>query len=63
MLGIHYLGPNAGEVMQGYAIAVRCKLKYEDIEETIGIHPTTSEELVKMKYTKREMPDIEYEGC
>lgn len=63
VLGIHYLGPNAGEVMQGFALAVRLKLKYEDISETIGIHPTTAEELVRLPYTKRENPTATYEGC
>lgn len=63
VLGIHYLGPNAGEVMSGFALAVRCKLTYEDVHDTIGIHPTTGEELVKIKFNKREKPTAEYEGC
>ena len=63
VLGIHYLGPNAGEVMSGFALAVNCNLKYEDISDLVGIHPTTGEELVKMKFTKREKQDLEYSGC
>lgn len=31
VLGIHYLGPNAGEVMSGFSLAVRCNLTFEDI--------------------------------
>ena len=42
---------------------VRCKLTYEDIHDTIGIHPTTGEELVKIKFNKREKPEAEYNGC
>ena len=63
VLGIHYLGPNAGEVMSGFSLAVRCKLTFEDVHDTIGIHPTSGEEVVKMKFTKREQPEAEYEGC
>jgi thioredoxin reductase (NADPH) len=63
VLGIHYLGPNAGEVMQGYSIAVRLGLKYEDIIDTVGIHPTTAEEIVGLTTTKREDPDAANEGC
>ena len=63
ILGIHYLGPNAGEVMQGFSMAVRLGLKYEDLQETIGIHPTTAEELVGLTTTKREDPDAKNEGC
>ena len=63
VLGIHYLGPNAGEVMQGFAVCVRLGLSYEDIRETIGIHPTTAEELVTFDFTKEQNPDAAKEGC
>lgn len=63
ILGIHYLGPNAGEVMQGFAVCVRLGLKYEDLSETIGIHPTTAEELVTLEFTKEENPNAEKDGC
>jgi pyruvate/2-oxoglutarate dehydrogenase complex dihydrolipoamide dehydrogenase (E3) component len=46
------LGPNAGEVMQGYGVAMQLKAKYQDFIRTIGIHPTTSEELVRNKPSK-----------
>lgn len=63
VLGIHYLGPNAGEVMQGFSIAVRLHLKYSDLKETVGIHPTTAEEIVTLTTTKRLSPDAQKEGC
>ncbi|MGV2340955.1 MAG UNVERIFIED_CONTAM: hypothetical protein LVR18_45550 [Planctomycetaceae bacterium] len=44
VLGIHYLGPNAGEVMQGYGSAMKQGLKFDILKETVGIHPTSSEE-------------------
>jgi len=46
IIGLHYLGPNAGEVIQGYAVAVLMGATKEHFDDTIGIHPTNSEELV-----------------
>lgn len=53
VLGIHYLGPNAGDVIQGLAVVVSLGLKIADLQETIGIHPTTAEEVVNIKNNKR----------
>lgn len=63
ILGIHYVGPNAGEVMGGYSVAVRLGLKFDDLAETIGIHPTTSEEVVLLEVTKRESPNPAKKNC
>ena len=48
IIGLHYLGENAGEIIQGFAVAVVKGLK-SDLDETIGIHPTSAEEIVTMK--------------
>ena len=40
---MHYLGPNAGEVMQGYATAMKAGITKKHLEQTIGIHPTNAE--------------------
>uniref|UniRef100_A0A5S6QG76 Thioredoxin-disulfide reductase n=1 Tax=Trichuris muris TaxID=70415 RepID=A0A5S6QG76_TRIMR len=53
VLGIHYSGPNAGEVMQGFGVAMRCNLTMDQLLGTVGIHPTSAEELVKLRITKR----------
>ena len=53
VLGIHYLGPNAGDVIQGLAVVVSLGLKISDLQDTIGIHPTTAEEVVNIKNNKR----------
>lgn len=63
ILGIHYTGPNAGEVIQSYAIAVRLGLTLEALQDTIGIHPTTSEEIVTLDTTKKENPVAQKTGC
>ena len=43
LLGLHFLGPNAGEVMQGFALAFKFNATKADIDRLIGIHPTVAE--------------------
>ncbi|KAL3893303.1 MAG: hypothetical protein SGARI_008251, partial [Bacillariaceae sp.] len=57
VLGIHYVGPNAGEVMQGYGVSMKQGLTYRQLTETVGIHPTSSEELVTLSITKSSGED------
>ena len=49
LLGCHIVGDEAGEILQGFAVAVRNKLKKADLDRTIGIHPSSAEELVTMR--------------
>lgn len=49
IIGLHYLGENAAEIIQGFAVAVVKGLKKSDLDQTIGIHPTSAEEIVTMK--------------
>ena len=49
VVGIHMIGPDAPEILQAAAIAVRAKLKKSDFDATIALHPTMSEELVLMR--------------
>ena len=43
VVGFHILGPNAGEVTQGFAIGLKLGAKKKDFDELIGIHPTNAE--------------------
>jgi thioredoxin reductase (NADPH) len=52
VLGFHFVGPNAGEVTQGFAVAMRLGMKKSDFDETLGIHPTDAEALVNLTVTK-----------
>ncbi|KAK2166511.1 hypothetical protein LSH36_38g02016 [Paralvinella palmiformis] len=63
VLGLHFLGPNAGEVMQGFAAAFRCGLTEETLFSTVGIHPTSAEEVVKLRITKRSGLDPTVTSC
>ncbi|XP_077996537.1 thioredoxin reductase 2, mitochondrial-like [Glandiceps talaboti] len=63
VLGLHFLGPHAGEVVQGFAAAMKCGLTRESMLSTIGIHPTSAEEVVKLHITKRSGLDPMVTGC
>ena len=43
VVGFHYLGPNAGEVTQGYGGMIKLGATKADFDNLIGIHPTTAE--------------------
>ena len=43
VIGLHVLSPNAGEITQGYAVAMRLGATKNDFDMTVGIHPTCSE--------------------
>jgi glutathione reductase (NADPH) len=49
VLGCHVVGPDAGEIIQGFAVALRCGASKAQFDATIGIHPTAAEELVTMR--------------
>ena len=53
VLGAHMLGPDAPEIIQGIAIAIKAGATKADFDATIGIHPTAAEEFVTMR-TPRE---------
>jgi thioredoxin reductase (NADPH) len=63
VVGIHFLGPSAGEVMQGYGAAIKKGLTFLDLQETVGIHPTSSEEIVTLTVTKSSGKDAAAGGC
>jgi glutathione reductase (NADPH) len=49
VVGIHMIGPDAPEILQAAAIAVKARLKKADFDATVALHPTMSEELVLMR--------------
>jgi len=49
VLGCHMVGPEAGEIIQGLAIALNCGATKAQFDATIGIHPTAAEEFVTMR--------------
>ncbi|NVZ99586.1 glutathione-disulfide reductase [Pseudomonas gingeri] len=49
VLGCHMVGPDAGEIIQGLAIALKAGATKQHFDETIGVHPTAAEEFVTMR--------------
>lgn len=49
VLGCHMVGPDAGEIVQGLAIALKAGATKRDFDDTIGVHPTAAEEFVTMR--------------
>ena len=53
VLGAHMLGDDAPELMQGVSIAINCGATKADFDRTVGIHPTSAEEMVTMRTRAR----------
>lgn len=49
VVGVHMMGPDAGEILQGIAIALKAGATKAIFDSTIGIHPTAAEEFVTMR--------------
>ncbi|HEX8841073.1 MAG TPA: glutathione-disulfide reductase [Sphingomicrobium sp.] len=49
IVGIHMIGPDAPEILQAAAVAVKAKVRKADFDATVALHPTMAEELVLMR--------------
>jgi glutathione reductase (NADPH) len=49
VVGLHMVGAEAGEIVQGFAVALRAGATKAVFDSTIGIHPTVAEEFVTMR--------------
>ena len=49
VLGCHMVGPEAGEIIQGLAVAIQAGATKQIFDETLGIHPTAAEEFVTLR--------------
>ena len=59
VIGFHFVGPNAGEVTQGYSLALRLGALKADFDKLIGIHPTDAEALTTMTVKRSEIKSKE----
>ena len=48
VVGVHMVGADAGEIIQGFAVAMKAKVRKEHFDACIGIHPTSAEEFVSL---------------
>lgn len=53
VVGCHMVGPDAGEIIQGFAVAMKAGATKADFDNTIGIHPTAAEEFVTLREVTR----------
>mgnify|MGYP000326961754 FL=1 len=53
VVGVHMVGPDAGEITQGMGIALKAGATKADFDATVGIHPTSAEEFVTMREPTR----------
>ena len=53
VIGAHLVAPDAGELMQGIAVAMNAGATKADFDATIGIHPTLAEEIVTMREKRK----------
>ena len=58
VLGMHMVGPDAGEIIQGFAVAVKAGLTKEQVDDVIGIHPTAAEEFVTLREASYSIPEL-----
>jgi glutathione reductase (NADPH) len=49
VVGCHMLGPDAPEIVQGLAVAIKCGATKRQFDQTVGIHPSAAEEFVTMR--------------
>lgn len=49
VLGVHLVGADSPEIIQGFAVALRAGVTKADLDATVGLHPTAAEELVTMR--------------
>ena len=53
VVGLHMVGADAGEIVQGFAVALKCGATKAQFDATIGIHPTSAEEFVTLREASR----------
>lgn len=54
VLGCHMVGPDAPEIIQGLAVAVKCGATKRQFDQTVGIHPSAAEEFVTLREKRKE---------
>ncbi|PIK46539.1 putative glutathione reductase, mitochondrial-like [Apostichopus japonicus] len=49
VVGLHMQGQGCDEILQGFSVAIKMGATKKDFDNTVAIHPTTSEELVTLR--------------
>lgn len=51
VVGLHVMGPNAGDILQGFVAAMKCGLTKQQLDATVGIHPGSAQVSIPFFYT------------
>lgn len=54
VIGMHMVGPEAGEIIQGMGVAVKMQVTKKQLDSTVGVHPSSAEEFVTMRSVARQ---------
>ena len=63
VVGLHMVGDDAGEIVQGFAVAMKAGATKAVFDATVGIHPTAAEEFVTMRTSSPDSADPDTSGC
>ncbi|CAF0925226.1 unnamed protein product [Didymodactylos carnosus] len=64
IVGLHFMGPSAGEVVQGFALGVMMGATKQQFDDLVGIHPTAAEEFTVLTVTKESNQTLlKQAGC
>lgn len=60
LVGAHLVGSEVGEIMQGISVAMKMGVTKKQLDSTVGIHPSSAEEIVTMRDSTREVSASEW---
>lgn len=63
VIGIHYYGPAADDVINGFAVAMKLGVTKRHLDSVIAVHPSTSEDLFNLDVTKRSGEEFRKTEC
>lgn len=63
VVGLHVTGNSAGEIVQGFALAIKMGVNFSDFQNLIGVYPTSAEIFTKLKVTKASGLSVEKSDC
>ncbi|CAB0001681.1 unnamed protein product [Nesidiocoris tenuis] len=63
VIGAHIIAPNAGEIIQGFALAIKLGATKSDFDSLIGIHPTVAEVFTTLEISKSSGKSAAAAGC
>lgn len=62
VVGIHVMGPNAADVVQGFAAAIKCGLTKRQLDATVGVRPSSAQVLCSLTLTQRASEALAVRG-